>query len=94
MLDIDFEKRREELGGHLVDYLAHHGIIPNGSGMIQCLSGKHSDSHPSMRVKKPNENGLYCFTCQSHLDIFDLANNGASETTHEYVFRRKLDISV
>lgn len=74
MLDHELSRRREELGNHVTEYLARHGIVPNGSGMIQCQSGKHTDSRPSMRLKKPRDNGVYCYTCKTSMDIFDLAN--------------------
>lgn len=74
MLDSELEKRREELARHVVEYLAHNGIVPNSSGSIKCITGEHADNHPSMRIKQPKNDGLFCYTCNKSFDIFDIAH--------------------
>jgi len=54
----------------LADYLRATGREPDAAGNIRCPSGAHADNHPSCKVY---ENGLHCFACGFHADVYTLA---------------------
>jgi hypothetical protein len=62
----------------LREYLVARGVQITRDGsteVIRCISGKHEDKHPSMAVY---DDGLYCFACGTHMDIFEAAGALAS----------------
>jgi hypothetical protein len=54
----------------LTEYLRATGREQDAAGNIRCPSGTHPDSHPSCKVYP---DGLHCFACGFHADIYTLA---------------------
>lgn len=64
------EKDKEELRGHLLDYLRDTGRVMD-RGYIKCLNPSHDDKHPSMSYDAKRKI-LHCFACGATYDIFSL----------------------
>lgn len=67
----------------------HYGLKVNHSGMACCPF--HNDRHPSMKL---NEDYYYCFGCQAHGDVIDLAAKLLGVSNYEAAKRLSSDFRI
>ena len=68
---MDRIQARDELRGHLEEYIAEFHGVQNTRRNFRCLNPNHEDSNPSMGFDKAH-NRVHCFSCGASYDIIDL----------------------